>query len=102
MLSNYTRITGSDNQGQIEISDPGQILDCLVWCARICFLGSKKYVLISLHGSVTDQCICFIHMQKGGFSVDAAYIGTAKADIMMWIIFAAGYIDRYYTICNTH
>ena len=43
MLSNYTWTTGSDNQGQIEIvdpgqeiSDPGQIPDCLIWVSRTC------------------------------------------------------------------
>ena len=30
MLSNYTWTSGSDNHGQIEISDAGQISDCLI------------------------------------------------------------------------
>ena len=34
MLGNYTWTTGSEHQGQIEISDPGQIVICLIWCAR--------------------------------------------------------------------
>ena len=36
MFSNYTWTTGSDKQGQIEISDPGQISDCLIGLARKC------------------------------------------------------------------
>ena len=38
MLSNFTWTTGSEQQGQTEISDPGQISDCLIGVQERIFL----------------------------------------------------------------
>ena len=48
MLRNNTWTTGLGNQGQIEISDLGQISGGVIWCARILFIRTSHSCKISI------------------------------------------------------
>ena len=79
MLCHYTWTTGSEQQGQTEISDPGQISDCLIWCARMIILkrlipGNSNIHVIDF-SDVTNLTLLH-HTSFDGFAItDVEYCG---------------------------
>ena len=74
--------TGSDNLGQIEVSDPSQISDCFIWCARKAWLKGFQQGMTQtcLHSytdllDLGDNCsqICHLGRYIVGYMVGNLY-----------------------------